>query len=206
MRFPRPTHLVVLINGKRSDAEGLWDETSDILAPMGLRLSEEKTRVCHIDEGFDFLGWRVQRRRQRGRSGKRVVYTYPSKKALLSITSKVRTLTSRIRHRTLRDLLLYLNRVLRGWCNYFRHGVSSRTFGYVDHFTWWRVFGWMRKRRCARNLGTFVRRHLPAWAMRDENVELFRPQKVAITRYRYRGSKIPTPWVSEAPASPASLT
>lgn len=198
--------FVVLINGKRADAERLWDEVSDVLAPMGLRLSEEKTRVCHIDEGFDFLGWRVQRRRQRGRNDKRVVYTYPSKKALLSILSKVRTLTARAKHRTLRDLLLFLNRVLRGWCNYFRHGVSSRTFSYVDHFTWWRVFGWMRKRRGARNLGTFVRRHLPAWAMRDEDVELFRPQKVAITRYRYRGSKIPTPWSSEAAASTAPLT
>ena len=47
-----------------------------------LRLSEEKTRVCHIDEGFDFLGWRIQRRNRRGRNGKRAVYTDPSKKAL----------------------------------------------------------------------------------------------------------------------------
>ena len=56
-----------------------------MLAPMGLRLSEEKTRVCHIDEGFDFLGWRIQRRAWRGRTGKRAVYTYPSKKALASV-------------------------------------------------------------------------------------------------------------------------
>ena len=66
-----------------------------VLAPMGLRLSEEKTRVCHIDEGFDFLGWRIQRRSWRGRTGKRAVYTYPSKKALASVMDKVRTLTRR---------------------------------------------------------------------------------------------------------------
>ena len=53
-----------------TDAEALWDEVAAVLAPMGLRLSEEKTRVCHIDEGFDFLGWRIQRRAWRGRSGK----------------------------------------------------------------------------------------------------------------------------------------
>ncbi len=116
--------FVVMIHGTRDDAEALWVEVATVLAPMGLRLSEEKTRVCHIDEGFDFLGWRIQRRRWRGRTGKRAVYTYPSKKSLLSVTSKVRSLTARHKHRTLADLLRRLNPVLRGWCNYFRHGVS----------------------------------------------------------------------------------
>ena len=48
--------FVVMVAGTRDDAEALWDEVAAVLAPMGLRLSEEKTRVCHIDEGFDFLG------------------------------------------------------------------------------------------------------------------------------------------------------
>ena len=47
---------------------------------------------------------------------------------------KIRRLTRRRRHRTLADLLRSVNRVLRGWCNYYRHGVSKRTFGYLDHF------------------------------------------------------------------------
>ena len=63
--------FVVMVAGTRHDAEALWDEVAAVLAPMGLRLSEEKTRVCHIDEGFDFLGWRIQRRNRRGRNGKR---------------------------------------------------------------------------------------------------------------------------------------
>ena len=142
-----------------------------MLAPMGLRLSEEKTRVCHIDEGFDFLGWRIQRRAQRGRSGKRAVYTYPSKKALASIDDRVRSLTRRGRHRTLADLLRRLNPALRGWCNYFRHGVSQRTFSYVDYFAFWRVFGWLRKRHHGLNKHTLVRRHLPDWKISDEGID-----------------------------------
>jgi hypothetical protein len=70
--------FVVMVAGARGDAEALWDEVAAVLAPMGLRLSEAKTRVCHIDEGFDFLGWRIQRRCWRGRTGKQAVYTYPS--------------------------------------------------------------------------------------------------------------------------------
>jgi RNA-directed DNA polymerase len=68
--------FVVMVAGQRGDAEALWGEVAVVLAPMGLRLSEAKTRVCHIDEGFDFLGWRIQRRAWRGRTGKRAVYTY----------------------------------------------------------------------------------------------------------------------------------
>ena len=101
-------------------------KSPDVLAPLGLRLSAAKSRVCHLDEGLDFLGFHIQRRRKRG-TAKRYVYTYPSKKALLSITAKVRALTNRSRHQTLTDLLRQLNWTLRGWCTYFRHGVSART-------------------------------------------------------------------------------
>ncbi len=195
--------FVVMVNGTQRDADALWDEVSAVIAPMGLRLSEEKSRVCHIDEGFDFLGWRIQRRRRRGLNGKKAVYTYPSKKALASVMAKVRSLTARAKHRTLGELLHSLNRVLRGWCNYFRHGVSSRTFSYLDHFTWWRIFGWLRKRHLGLNKGNLVRRLLPNWEIHDGGVEAFRPQTVAITRYRYRGARIPTPWPSETQESPA---
>jgi RNA-directed DNA polymerase len=196
--------FVVMVHGTRDDAEALWTEVGSVLAPMGLRLSDEKTRVCHIDEGFDFLGWRIQRRRWRGRAGKHAIYTYPSKKSLLSVTDKVRSLTRRARHRTLGDLLRRLNPALRGWCNYFRHGVSSRTFNYVDHFAFWRIVGWLRKRHVGLNMHTLVRRYLPGWRIRDGGIEMFRPRTVNIERYRYRGASIPTPWTSASTPGPAA--
>lgn len=197
--------FVVMIHGTRDDAEALWDEVGSVLAPMGLRLSQEKTRVCHIDEGFDFLGWHIQRRAWRSRSGdKMAIYTYPSKKALASIKDKVRTLTRRAKHRTLADLLRRLNPVLRGWCTYFRHGVSKRTFGYVDHFAFGRIVGWLKKRHLGLNMHTLVRRYLPGWEISGEGIELFRPNRFAVVRYRYRGTNIPTPWSSETPGPPAT--
>lgn len=188
--------FVIMVHGTRDHAEALRDEVAGVLAPMGLGLSEEKSRVCHLDEGFDFLGWRIQRRNRRGHNGEKAIYTYPSKKALASIVGKTRKLTRRARHRTLADLLRRLNPVLRGWCNYFRHGVSSRTFSYVDHYAFWRIVGWLRKRHIGLNMHTLVSRHLPGWKIRDAGIEMFRPQRVAIERYRYRGTKIPTPWTS----------
>ncbi len=186
--------FVVLVRGTRADTEALWDEVAAVLQPVGLRLSVEKTRVTHIDEGFDFLGWHIQRRRIKGHAGKTAIYTYPSKKSLASITAKVRTLTRRASHRTLADLLRRLNPVLRGWCNYFQHGVVKRVFSYLDHFAFWRIVGWLRKRHPKLNKRTLVRRFLPGWEIRAEGIEFFRAWQVPVTRYRYRGNRIPTPW------------
>lgn len=50
--------FVVMVHGQQADAEALWGEVAAVLQPMGLRLSEAKTHLTHIDDGFDFLGWR----------------------------------------------------------------------------------------------------------------------------------------------------
>ena len=185
--------FVVLVSGTRTDAESLREEVAAVLAPMGLHLSEEKTTIVHIDEGFDFLGFRIQRQRRKG-SNKRHVYTWPSKKALASIKAKVRAITRGATNQPLAVLLHRLNPVLRGWANYFRHGVSKRTFSYLDAFTWRRVYSWLCHKHPRIGKKTLVRRHYQHWRPRDGEVTLFNPGKVAVTRYRYRGAQIPTPW------------
>lgn len=116
---------MALVAGTRAQAEALREELAAVLRPMGLRLSETKTKIVHIDEGFDFLGLRIQRHRKRG-TRKRFVYTYPSKSALAAVKARVRTLTQSSRNQSLDVLLHRLNPVLRGWTNYFRHGCPRR--------------------------------------------------------------------------------
>jgi RNA-directed DNA polymerase len=169
---------------------------------MGLRLSEAKTKVCHVDEGFDFLGFHIQRRRKRG-TGKYVVYTYPSKKALASIVGRVRVLTNRSSHPALAVLLRQLNPVLQGWCTYFRYGVSKATFGYLDQYTWHRVVRWLRKRHPRTKMATLKRRYLPGSRPTEDAVTLFQPQQVTVSRYRYRANNIPTPWARAKPGPAA---
>jgi RNA-directed DNA polymerase len=192
--------FVVLVSGTRAHAEDLRQEVSAVLSPMGLRLSEAKTRVCHIDEGFDFLGFRIQRKRKRG-TDKRVVYTYPSKKALASVVGKVRALTRRASHPTLAVLLRQVNSVLRGWCAYFRYGVSKATFGYLDQYTWHRVARWIRKRHKRVTWAVLRRRYLPGSRPTEDEVTLFKPQAMTVSRYRYRGDRIPSPWASTTPGT-----
>ena len=183
--------FVIMVAGTQAHAEALWDEVAEVIAPLGLKISVTKSRVCHLNEGFDFLGFRIQRRLKRGTQEK-TVYTYPSKQSLLKILGKVRALTHRTQHHGLADLLGRLNAALRGWCNYFRHGVSKATFGYLDAFTWHRVTQWIRKRHKRISWRELYRRFLtgrPGNQPQAEGITMFDAATVPITRYRWRAVK-----------------
>lgn len=190
--------FVVMVFGERRHAEVLREEVSAVLAPLGLRLAPEKTRVVHVDEGFTFLGFDIRRMRKRGTS-KYYVYTKPSKKAIQSIKDKVRVKTFRSTlHRDFGELLVSLNRSLAGWANYFRHGSSKATFNAVDTFVWGRLMRWIRAKYAGKTrLGMReLRRRFcdQGWRFAYNGVVFTGAASVAVTRYRHRGSTIPTPW------------
>ncbi|MDQ6784588.1 MAG: group II intron reverse transcriptase/maturase [Actinomycetota bacterium] len=196
--------FVVLLTGARQHVEALREEVAAVLAPMGLRLSEEKTVITHIDEGFDFLGFRIQRKRKQG-TQRRTLYTYPSKTSLAEVKAKVRVLTQGNTNQSLANLLQRVNPVLRGWANYFRHGVSSRTFDYLNSWSWWRVVNWIRHKYRRANWRWLRRQYLPGWRPTDGAVSMFNPTSIPITRYRYRGARIPTPWTHMIEEGTSSL-
>ena len=187
--------FVCMVAGSRAHAEALREEVAGVLRPMGLRLSEEKTVVTHIDEGFNFLGFHIQRKQKRG-TAKRYVYTYPSKAALAAIKAKVRALTRGGTNQPLKVLLRRLNPVLRGWANYFRHGVSKATFDYLNGYSWRRVVIWLRHKHPRASWKLLRRRYLPEWRPTEDEVALLNPASVPVTRYRYRAARIPSPWPS----------
>jgi RNA-directed DNA polymerase len=185
----------LMVRGTRADAERLRDQIADVLAPMGLRLSAAKTAITHIDEGVDFLGWRIQRHRKRG-TDRYYVYTYPAKKAVMAATRKVKTLCRQVETNQPLDVLLRrLNASLRGWCGHFRPGVSSAVFAYLSYYTWRTVWRWLRrKHRRSTRKDIRARYCASGWWPAGQEHELFDPAKVGTTRYRYRGSVIPSPW------------
>jgi RNA-directed DNA polymerase len=197
--------FVVMVFGDRRHAEVLREEVSAVLAPMGLRLAPEKTQVVHVDEGFTFLGFDIRRMRKRGTS-KYYVYTQPSKKAIASIKDKVKAKTYRSTlHMDLDELILSLNRSLAGWANYFRHGSSKATFSAVDYFVWGRLMRWIRAKYAGKtglSMKELRRRFCDqGWRFAHNGVVLTGASSVAVTRYRYRGSTIPTPWTPEPAAA-----
>jgi RNA-directed DNA polymerase len=199
--------FVIMVSGDRHHAEELRKEVAAVLAPLGLRLSPEKTAVVHIDEGFDFLGFHIRRQRKRG-TQKWYVYTRPSKKAIQSIKDKVSEKTYRsTRHQDLDELLRSLNMSLAGWANYFRHGTSKATFSAVDYHAWYRLMRWIRakyKGRTGLSMKQMRRRFCDAgWRFACNGVVFTGASSVNVTRYRYRGGNIPTPWTPEPPAAPS---
>lgn len=187
--------FVVLVAGTREHAEHLCDVSAAVLQPIGLRLSDTKTRIVHIDEGFDFLGYRIQRHRKRG-TEKQFVYCYPSKAALANVKAKLRTLTQGATDQPLSILLHRINPVLRGWTNYFRYGSSKATFSYLRAFVWRRVICWLRFKHGRISWEKLRRRHLSGWWPVEGSVSLFNPGATAVLRYRYRANRIPTPWAA----------
>jgi RNA-directed DNA polymerase len=188
--------FVILVSGTRAHAEALLPEVAGVLSAVGLRLSEEKTLITHIDEGLDFLGWRIQRHRKRGTS-RHYVYNYPAKKAIRSIKAKTKAICRMNVSLPLAVLLHRLNAVLRGWTAYFRPGVSARAFQYLRMIVWRQVFGWLRRKHHNTGWKKLRRRYCDGgWWPRDEKTVLFNPGSVATTRYRPRGTTIPSPWPS----------
>jgi RNA-directed DNA polymerase len=102
--------------------------------------------ITHIDEGLDFLSWRIQRHRKRG-TDRSYVYTYPARKALRAVMGEVKTSCRRMNtNQPPQVLLQHLTRLLRDWCAHFRPGLSSASFAYLSAYTWARVIAWLRRK------------------------------------------------------------
>jgi RNA-directed DNA polymerase len=188
--------FVVLVRGTRAQAEVIKNQTAEFMAEqMRLTLSPEKTRVTHVDDGFDYLGFRIQRLPRPGRAP--VAYSFPNRQAVQEIKHRIKELTRRDKTSlSLDELVCRLNPALRGWTSYHRHAASSRCFSYLDHYLWWRVILWQRKKHTRLTWKQIKRRY---WGHRWTTPKGYRlswPGEVKVTRYRYRGSQIPSPWAA----------
>ena len=126
-----------------SSRELLENEVSPLveafLRERGLQLSAEKTRVTHIQDGFDFLGQHLRK------YGGKLLVT-PSKKNTKAFLDKVRGLIEKNRSAAQEQLIMLLNPVIRGWANYHRHCVATRAFQRVDFEIWRKLWRWCRRR------------------------------------------------------------
>src|SRR6478609_2761509 len=109
------------------------------LAPRGLAFNEDKTRIVHLDDGVDFLGFNVRRFR-----GKLLIT--PSKAAVKRIRARLSAEMRALRGANAQLVLIRLNPIIRGWSAYYRHMVSSRTFNELDDHVWRLTYKWVKFR------------------------------------------------------------
>lgn len=114
-----------------------WVEA--FLAERGLQLSGEKTRIVHIDEGFDFLGWNFRKY-----AGKLLIK--PSRKNVKAFYRKAKEVISSHKTLTQEALIRLLNPMLRGWANYHRPVVAKEAFSRMDHLLFRAIWHWAKRR------------------------------------------------------------
>jgi RNA-directed DNA polymerase len=84
------------------------------MCPLGLRLSAAKTRIVHMSDGFDFLGFHIRWKRKRG-TNKWYVYTFIAQRPIRSVKAKIRGLTHRVSQANMGTVITRINQILRGW-------------------------------------------------------------------------------------------
>jgi RNA-directed DNA polymerase len=111
----------------------------EFLQARGLTLSEEKTKITHIDEGFDFLGFNI-------RKYKGTLLIKPSKKSLKNFMTKIRCIIDANKGSKQESLIRLLNPVITGWVNYFKYCVASDTFKKADSQIFRKLWQWAVRR------------------------------------------------------------
>jgi RNA-directed DNA polymerase len=129
----------VVVAATKEEVEAAIPLIEQWLAERGLQLHQEKTRIVHIDDGFDFLG--VNIRRFKGKC-----LPKPQKAKVLVFLQRLRDWLKQHPSMSQEGVIRVLNPILKGWSNYYRHWVSNQTFRYIDHQIWLALWQWALKR------------------------------------------------------------
>lgn len=156
------------------------------LGERGLKLSEAKTKVVHIDDGFDFLGFTV--RRYRG-----TVLTRPQK---AKVVQHLRTIGDYLRHHRQAgpsQVIGDLAPLIRGWTAYYRHGASKHVFHSSDHHVQAKLWRWAKRRHPTKSAAWVRSRYFDhGWNLVDGRAKLARHDDVAVTRHaKVQGKRSP---------------
>lgn len=161
------------------EAKGLIRE---FLKTRGLELSEEKTTITHINDGFDMLGWTFRKFK-----GKLIVK--PSKKSIKNfVASLSETVLKRGKAWKQEVLIETLNQQIRGWTNYHQSVCASESFAHIDYILYELLWRWAKRRHPHKgkwwvSSNYWHRRGSQNWVFSAENKELLRVDHIPIVRH-----------------------
>jgi RNA-directed DNA polymerase len=139
------------------------------LKERGLELSEEKTTITHISEGFDFLGFNIRKYKEK-------LLIKPAKQNVLTFVRNIKTVIKKHPTMAAGKLIKILNPKIRGWGNFYRHSVASQTFGYIDSQIFKSLYRWTKRRHPNKSTTWIVNKYfrtkvLPEWKFRGKCVK-----------------------------------
>jgi RNA-directed DNA polymerase len=129
----------IITGASKEVLEKVKELIEEFLKERGLTLSPEKTKIVHIEEGFDFLGWNVRKY-----DGKFLIK--PAKKNVKAFLQKVRRVIKQAKTAKQETVIAMLNPIIRGWANYHQNQVAQKTFDKVDYVIWRQLWQWACRR------------------------------------------------------------
>ncbi len=168
--------FVILCNGTRADAQHMKEEVRALLNHMGLRLSEEKTKITHITEGFKFLGYWIIR--EVGTKGRMVPKVLIPDSAIKRYSHKIREiLAPNTTSESTSAKMTALNRFTRGWCQYYRYTSSpAEMFKDLSHELFWEMAHWLG-RKYEISMPRVMQRYKKDSTLRTKTITLVMPNE-----------------------------
>jgi RNA-directed DNA polymerase len=133
----------VVLCHSREEAETVSARLRAWLKERGLSMNTDKTRIVHIDDGFDFLSFNI--RRYHPKTGAKVL-TRPSRDALHKIRRRIADELRAMRGHSPIEVIDKMNPIIRGQANYYRPGASKTSYKSLDHHLWQHLYKWARRR------------------------------------------------------------
>lgn len=163
-------------------AEELKETVSQFLKIRGLTLSEEKTMITHIDDGFDFLGWTFRKFKDK-------LIVKPSKNSIKSLIKKCSVIILKEGKAVSQsELIRRLNQVIKGWSNYHRHVVASQAFSYINNTIYLLLQQWAKHRHPKKNAWWRLNRYWQEsngkrWLFMSDEYTLINLRRIKIIRH-----------------------
>ena len=163
-------------------AEKLKETVSAFLKTRGLLLSEEKTVITHIDDGFDFLGWTFRKFKDK-------LIIKPSKNSTKTLIRKCSTIILKEgKAATQFELIRRLNQVIRGWTNYHRHVVASQAFSHINNTIYLLLQQWAKHRHPNKNTRWRLNKYWhekdgKRWLFMSDDYSLINLRRIKIIRH-----------------------
>jgi RNA-directed DNA polymerase len=171
----------------REQAETVQTRISTWLKDRGLTLNQEKTRIRHIDDGFDFLSFTI--RRYHIHSGTKILTT-PSRNALTKIRHRIADELRALRGASPAEVIMKLNPIIRGQANYFRPGVSAKAYQRLDYHLWQHLYTWARRRHPNKSRTWFAARYFGSYHPTRRDRWVFGDRDTGAYLHRYAWTKI----------------
>jgi hypothetical protein len=192
----RPPYFAVLCDGSKKHAEAKKKELSDFLATeLELELSWDKTRVTHISDGIEFLGFEIDRNTTG--SGKLAPRIRIPRSAAKRMTQKVHVMLEGSMNASVKTKILALNRIIRGWCQYYQYTSSpSGMFARLDHEVFWLMAHWLGK-KYQLSMPRVMRRFRKGNQFGTRTTILLKASSFKAKRYKVR--KISNPYLNDEP-------